>query len=131
MRKILKHLFSQRCLIFIIFILCSIKSQEVYDISEDIKGNADYKKVSFESSESTVNHYFKHSVSTIPKSRVGAFRIDFDVFDELLKESKVYCTFVDESTTDSSLIEQLRNLDEEKSSCVGAINDKGIYDGII
>ena len=131
MRKILKHLFSQRCLIFIIFILCSIKSQEVYDISEDIKGNADYKKVSFESSESTVNHYFKHSLSTIPKSRVGAFRIDFDVFDELLKESKVYCTFVDESTTDSSLIEQLRNLDEEKSSCVGAINDKGIYDGII
>ena len=133
MRKILKNLFYQKYLIFILFILSfnSINSAQVYDISEEIKGNSDYKKVSFESGETTLNHYFKHSVSTIPQSRIGPFRIDFDSFNELTKESKVYCTFVDESTSDDSLISQLNLLDQETSSCVGAFNDRGFYDGII
>ena len=79
----------------IFFSLClSIKATNVYTINNVINGT-NYTKVSFESDEKTVNHYFKYKVKNIPKSQIGAFRIDFDVFNELsLEKNEVYCTFV-------------------------------------
>ena len=133
MRKVLKNFLSHKCLVYILFALTliSIKSDQVIEISESISGNPDYKKVSFESDAKTLNHYFKYSVDTIPQSRVNAFRINFDAFNELSKQNIVLCTFVDESTTDNDLIEQLRILSKEESSCIGDFNDEGIFDGII
>jgi hypothetical protein len=61
-------------LIFILFsIYLSVKAANIYEIKEDIDGNKNYKKVSFESDEKTINHYFKFNVKDIPKSRIGAF----------------------------------------------------------
>lgn len=45
--------------------------------------------------------------------------------------NKVFCTFVDESTSDEKLIEELGLLTEDTSACVGKFNEKGIFDGII
>ena len=79
-----------------------------------------------------LNHYFKYTASSIPSSRVGAFRFEFDSFYPILiKSNKVYCTFVDESTSDEDLILALRKLNEKTSSCIGEFNENGIYDGII
>ena len=132
MRKILKLSFSQ-ILILILFSLSliSIKSATIHEINEDISGNSDYKKVSFESDGKTFNHFFKYSVKNIPKSRIGALRIDFDSFNELSQNNNVFCTFVKESTSDADLEQQLRLLTDEDTACVGKFNSKGIFDGII
>ena len=134
MRKVTTLFFSYKFLIFILFSfsLISINSATVYEINEDVASNPNYKKAEFESDAKTLNHYFKYSFSSAPKSRVTAFRIDFDSFNELsLEMNRVFCTFVDESTTDEKLIEELGLLTEETSACVGKFNEKGIFDGII
>ena len=46
--------------------------------------------------------FFKHRVSDIPKSKINAFRIDFDSFDDPSKDYKVLCTFVSHSASDLS-----------------------------
>ena len=53
MREIQKHLVT-KCLVFFFLILSifSLRADYVYDISKDVPGNADYKKVEFESDES-------------------------------------------------------------------------------
>ena len=124
--------FSQ-ILILLLFSLSliSIKSATIYEINEDIEGSSDYKKVSFESDSKTFNHFFKYSVQTIPKSRIGPLRIDFDSFNELSQTNNVFCTFVDESTTDADLEQKLRLLTNEDTTCVGQFNKDGIFDGII
>ena len=40
------------------------------------------------------------------------------------------CTFVAQSASDTDLINQLRNLDEQNSACRGGLSNKGVYDGI-
>ena len=134
MSKLLKFFFNYKFLIYIIFSfsLISVKSAEIYEINEEVGSNPNYKKAEFSSDAKTLNHYFKHTVGTIPESRIGAFRIDFDSFNELsLQLNKVFCTFVDESTSDEKLVEQLGLLTDEDTSCVGKFNEKGIFDGII
>ena len=130
MRKVAKLFFSNKFLIFILisFSLISIKSDTIYDINQDVTDSSDYKKVSFEATGETYNHFFKYSVKEIPKSRIGAFRIDFDAYDD--SETIVFCTFVDESTTDSALEEKLRMLTKEDTTCIGQYHSS-MYDGII
>ena len=55
MRKVQKHL-ATKCLVFFFLILSifSLGADYVYDISKDVPGNADYRKVEFESDESTI-----------------------------------------------------------------------------
>ena len=131
MRKVQKNLVTKSLvLLFLILPIFSLSSDYVYDISTDVPGNTDYKKVEFESDESTTEHFFKHIVSDVPKSKINAFRIDFDSFGDTSKKFKVVCTFVAQSASDADLINQLRNLGEENSACRGGLSKKGVYDGI-
>ena len=58
-------------------------------------------------------------MSDIPKSKINAFRIDFDSFDDPSKDYNW-----------SGLVNQLRNLEEENSACRGGLSKNGVYDGI-
>ena len=69
-------------------------------------------------------------MSDIPKSKINAFRIDFDSFDDPSKDYKVLCIFVSKSASDQDLVNQLRNLEEENSECRGGLSKNGVYDGI-
>ena len=110
----------------------SVSADTVIEINQNVDGNANYKKAEFSGEQTDLNHYFKYSVSTIPTSRVTAFRFEFDTFYTFsTKTTKVLCTFVDSSTSDADLIEALRAIDDTTTSCVGAFNENGIYDGII
>ena len=133
MMKVARLFFSYKFLIFILFSFSfiSIKSDTIYEINQDVPGNSEYKKLSFESDSTTFNHFFKYSVKNIPQSRIGALRFSFDVFSELSKTNIVLCTFVDEGTSDADLEEKLRQLTSEDTSCVGEFSSEGIYDGII
>ena len=128
-----KIFYCNHILIFILLSLClSIKATNVYEIKEGISGNNNYTKVSFESDEKTINHYFKYNVKNIPESRIGTFRIDFDVFNELsLEKNEVYCTFVKESTSDDDLVKELDKINSKNTNCIGEFNKKGIFEGII
>ena len=130
----MKKYYITKIQLLLIFSLClfSIESDTVYDINDDVTDNINYKKVEFSGESKILNYYFKHSVRTIPSSRINAFRFEFDQFSEQAKKRNIIlCTFVDESTTDEQLIEEVRLIDSSTSSCVGAFNDNGIYDGII
>ena len=120
-------------LIFILLALClSAKTINVYEIKEEIIGNTNYKKISFKSDENTEEHYFTYNVKEIPTSKIGAFRIDFDVFNTLsLEKNEVYCTFVNGSSTDEDLVDKFEGINSEKTSCIGQFNNNGIFEGII
>ena len=118
-------------IIIVSFCLTIIKTVEVYEINQEVIDNTNYKKVEFYSDKKTLNHYFKYSVTTTPSSRITAFRFEFDQFSSQSLRNVVLCTFVEESATDEQLIEAIRLIDSSTSSCVGAFNDNGIYDGII
>ena len=123
--------FNKIFLIFLYLSLFSITSNTVIEINEEIAGNPNYKKISFDSNETDINYFFKYNVEEIPKSRIGAFRIDFNSFNELSQTNEVFCKFVDNSTSDDDLEQVLLQVTSENSSCIGQFNSKGIYDGII
>ena len=128
--KVTKLSFYNKLLIFILFsiLFVSIKSSTIHEINEIV--NDDYKKVYFDSDAETLNHFFKYTITDVPKSRIGAFRIEFDVFNMLSINNEVFCTFVDESTSDADLEEKLLQITAENTSCVGKMS-VGIFDGII
>ena len=125
---------SNILLLILIFLFTSpVNSQSFHDISEDVSGYTGYKMAQF-SQESSFSYYFKHSVTFESKSKVTAFRFVFDQFDQVLRNSKIFCTTVDSSTSDAQLKTILDGLDATKSSCIGDFSEdeqKGIYDGII
>ena len=128
------NFFSKSFVQLILLLICiiSIKSATIHEINESVPDNNNYKKAEFSSDQKTLNHYFKYTVATTPSSRITAFRFEFDKFNELSKSrNKVYCTFVDTTATDEELINAVNLMDETTSSCIGAFNDNGIYDGII
>ena len=133
MKKVERLSFTQSFLIFIIFatFFCLIKSDTIHDINQDVPGTSEYKKVSFESEETQRNHFFKYSVTTVPKSRIGALRFDFDRFNTQSISNQVLCTFVDAQTSDADLEETLRQLNVKDSACIGKFNSEGKYNGII
>ena len=118
----------------IIFSHCfiSINSDTVYEINEAVPNNPDYKKAEFYSQKDILNNYFKYNVDKIPTSRINALRVEFDQFNERAKEmNRVFCTFVDSSTSDEDLIIQVAMINQTTTSCIGAYNDNGVFDGII
>ena len=119
-------------LILLFISIIPSKSQEFYDITEDVSQYPQYKKAEFSHVSNNI-YYFKHTLSSIPKSKVTAFRFRFDQFDETFKGSLILCTVVPESTSDTDLKTILDNLSEATSSCRGGFNeeDNGNYDGII
>ena len=140
MKKVYKFL-----LICIVLFNCLFKSLEsnlknekltddvIHNINEGFNDRTDYKRAQFESSSTDINHFFKHDINKMPSSLVSAFRIEFDLFGEIVTEKyKIYCTSVSSSTTDANLISALKQLNSETSSCVGGFNSIiGYYDGII
>ena len=133
MRKDEKYSFNKMVALFLFFLfLLPVTSIQIKEINEDITGNINYSKLSFESDENTSEHFFKYSVKTIPKSQIGAFRIDFDQFNQLsLEKNLVFCTFVEESATDDDLQEALKNVDNQNTNCIGKFNQNGFFEGII
>ena len=45
--------------------------------------------------------------------------------------NRVFCTFVDSSTSDDDLIVQVGMINQTTTSCIGGFNDDGLFDGII
>ena len=131
MMKALKLSIYNKFVIFLLFSLLfiSINSAEIIEIKNTL--NSDYKYASFSSEATTLNHFFKYTVTNIPSSRVGAFRIDFNNFNQLSLQNLVFCTFVDDSATDTELEEKLRQTTAEDTTCVGSFNQNGKFDGII
>ena len=107
-----------------------LTADTVYTIYELEPKNANYRKAEFEVS-SKGNLYFKYDNSTLPTSKITAFRIDFDSYSEDMKGYEVYCTNVDSSTTDSNLVSALDGMDLTKSSCPDGFKNQGFYDGIV
>ena len=136
----MKKLFSKgnihiNSFLLILLSICfsQANSQTFHDINDDVSGYSGYKKAEF-SQDSSFFYYFKHRVTFVSKSQVTAFRFEFDQFDAILKNSKIFCTTVETSTSDTDLKTILDGLDESTSSCVGDFSEdenKGIYDGII
>ena len=131
MMKALKLSIYNKFVIFLLFSLLfiSINSAEIIEIKNTL--NSDYKYASFSSEATTLNHFFKYTITNIPSSRVGAFRIDFNNFNQLSLQNLVFCTFVDDSATDTELEEKLRQTTAEDTTCVGSFNQNGKFDGII
>ena len=135
MQAFTKMNLGRNILSLIVLFLCifQAKSQTVHDINVEVKDFPDYKKAEFSQDPSDL-YYFKHSIATMPSSRVMAFRFVFDEFDQTFKNSKILCTSVADTTSDEDLKNALNALDETTSSCIGDFNeeeDLGIYDGII
>ena len=119
-------------LILVSFLVIQAKAQSFYDINTEVSGYSQYKKAEFSYISSNI-YYFKHSLSTVPKSKVVSFRYYFDQFDDTFRDSKILCTLVSTSTTDDQLKIALDNLSEVTSSCIGDFTEGngGFYDGII
>ena len=123
--------------IFFFILLClsisPAKFQTFHDITEDVTGYTGYKKAEF-SQDGTSIYYFKHTITFESKSKITSFRFLFDQFDSNFKNSKIFCTTVDSSTSDAQLKTTLDGLTENLSSCIGDFSEdesSGIYDGII
>ena len=126
----LKNFFLLIQIFLLIFSL--ISSATVNEINQSVPGDSNYKKVEFSGDQKTLNYYFKYTVTTIPSSRIGAFRIQFDQFNQLSQEmNKVFCTFVDTGASDEELIQTIGLIDDINSSCLGNFLESGIYEGII
>ena len=120
-------------IILISFLIAKAKSQTIHDINEDVQGYSIYKKAEFSQDASSL-YYFKHEITFESKSKVTAFRFIFDEFNSNFKNSKIFCTSVESSTSDDQLKIILNSLDSTTSSCIGDFTeeeDTGIYDGII
>ena len=105
-----------------------LKDGAVYEINEDISGTDQYKTktVSFESTDAI--HYLKYDFGTnIPTSIITAFKIDISPYTSAMSNSKVYCTNVDSSATDSNLISAINEIrnDESKTTCLQFNQDEG------
>ena len=85
------------------------------------------------SKDSSNIYYFKHSLSSVPKSKVVAFRFEFEESDPSFKDSQILCTSVSSGTSDSVLKTALDMMSETTSSCIGGFNgdESDKYDGII
>ena len=99
----MKKSFLMKNILSLILLFISIIpsiSQEFYDITEDVSQYPQYKKAEYSHVSNNI-YYFKHTLSSIPKSKVTAFRFRFDQFDETFKGSLILCTVVPESTSDT------------------------------
>ena len=125
-----KNLFLYLFLIISLLITLINTASEVYSISDEVSDDNNYNKADFSTTSGEQNYYFKYSFSSPPESRIGAFRFDFDQFDQSTTNKEVLCTFVDASATNDQIITTLNAVTKDTSSCIGAFHEIGIYDGI-
>ena len=135
MMKFKKVFLQNKFLVFItIFTLLffQTKAQTVHEIKESVGSYTEYRKAEF-SYESSNIYFFKHTLSSVPDSKIFAFRFQFDASDETYKDSKILCTSVSSSSTDDQIRTALNSLEESQSSCIGGFNGQNSdrYDGII
>ena len=70
------------------FISCCSEDNEIKEFVSD----QNYLKAEFSADSTDLNHYFKYTVSTLPSSRITAFRFEFDQFSDLAMEKyKIFC----------------------------------------
>ena len=137
MKKVFKYV-----LLLIALINCLCKSEEsilqngnlneevMHEINQEVENNANYKMAEFEFTTTDTYQFFKYDNSTLPSSKVISFRIDFSQYSISMQNYKVYCTNVPSSTSDTFLIEQLKTLTPETSSCIDIYRSYANYDGI-
>ena len=117
--------------IFLIFslLISSINTEDVYPITDSVKDDSNYKKADFTLAASSElgYYYFKYSASTVPSSRIGAFRFDLG---SAITDPEILCVFVSDSSTDQQIIDAFDSVEVDTSVCVGAFNGNGVYDGI-
>ena len=108
-------------------------NSQVYDISQEIKGDVDHKKAEFDFTTSDTNLYFKYQYesSTLPSSLITTFRFEFDSYGTDISNYKIYCTNVPSNTQDSELINILNEISISGSSCVDGFKRFSLYDGIV
>ena len=106
--------------------------EKIYDINEDVDGDLNYKKAEFSFNQNDANMFFKYKFNgNFPSSKVSAFGIDFYQYAVDMQNYEVYCTNVDDSTSDSELIEYLKNLTRKTSSCIDGFKLYSYYHGIV
>ena len=117
-------------LIFSLLLSFTSTAPTVKPITDTVSDDSNYNYATFQVTTDDENYYFQYSFSTIPTSRIGAFRFDFIKFDSALTpQSQVLCTFVESSASDSDLINALNKVTKDTSICIGAFGT-GLYDGI-
>ena len=121
----------------LIFVLNSnlhetIQEQEkIYNISEIVYDSYDHKKASFEFSNEDKYLFFKYDyINNLSTSKVISFRIEFDQFNANMNY-QVFCTNVDNSISDLELMETLKSIKNEESSCIDGLRSYGKYDSIV
>ena len=127
-------------LIIIINCICKIDKNNIEDdainqetmhvINQKIDDDENYLRAEFIFEASDKKHYFKYTNSTLPTSKVTAFKIDFAQFSAAMANYKVYCTNVENSVSDSELMNILSGLTVETSTCIEISRSYGYYDGI-
>ena len=75
--------------------------------------------------------FFKHDIETLPSSLITTFRIDFDQYSTDISNFKVLCTNVDKTTSDTVLINTLKNLAAGQSACKYGFKNNYYYDSIV
>ena len=118
---------------FILLSLLFLQSKSQFiEINQDVSQSSAHKMAEFSKDSSNI-YYFKHSLSSVPKSKVVAFRFEFEESDPSFKDSQILCTSVSSGTSDSVLKTALDMMSETTSSCIGGFNgdESDKYDGII
>ena len=73
----------------------NLKTESMHEINQAVDENVNYKKAEFSFTSSDRYQFFKYDNSTLPSSRVSAFRIDFNQYYTNMSDYKVFCTSVD------------------------------------
>ena len=109
----------------------TINKEAMHEINQKLEIDENYLKAEFAFELSDKRHYFKYENSTLPSSKITAFQIYFDQFSILMVDYKVYCVNVENSTSDSDLINILNGLTDETSSCIEISRSYSYYDAIV
>ena len=109
----------------------ALEEDRIYDITGEITGDTNHKKAEFSFNSDDINVFFKHDIETLPSSLITTFRIDFDQYSTDISNFKVLCTNVDKTTSDTVLINTLKNLAAGQSACKYGFKNNYYYDSIV
>ena len=96
----------------------------------NVEVNSDYRKAEFEFELSDSYQFFKYKNDTLPEAGISTFRIDFDQYSYVMQDYQVLCNNVHISNSDSQLINILKGLTANQSSCIDGLRSYAIYDGM-
>ena len=106
----------------------NLKAETMHEINVEV--NSDYRKAEFEFELSDSYQFFKYKNDTLPEAGISTFRIDFDQYSYVMQDYQVLCNNVPSSTSDSELINILKGLTANQSSCIDGYRSYAIYDGM-